>query len=165
MPNILETWRQLFPSGGSDYVNREVGAFVSFYNKICQQIAADNHAVREAACACLAELAQKCSTTALEQEWERMMDALIDCFGDDSWPVRDATCIALGNFVRVLPNVTKPKHETLYEKFIENCTDPIASGTHTLTFVFYPIFSCSQTGRGNFIELSCKSERGSIRSN
>ena len=121
--------------------------------------------MREAACACLAELAQKCSTTALEQEWERMMDALIDCFGDDSWPVRDATCIALGNFVRVLPNVTKPKHETLYEKFIENCTDPIASGTHTLTFVFYPIFSCSQTGRGNFIELSCKSERESIRLN
>ena len=56
-----------------------------------------------------------------------MLTALIDCFGDDSWPVRDATCIAAGAFVRVLPEVTKPMHEALYAKFLENCTDPIAS--------------------------------------
>ena len=56
-----------------------------------------------------------------------MLTALVDCFGDDSWPVRDATCIASGAFVRVLPDITKPMHETLYAKFMENCTDPIAS--------------------------------------
>ena len=78
----------------------------------------------------MAELAQKCSKDALERDdsWEKMISALIGCFGDDSWPVRDATCIALGNFVNVLPVITKPKHEILFQKFIENCTDPIASG-------------------------------------
>ena len=39
-----------------------ISSFVDFY---CHQIVADNHAVREAACACIAELAQKCSADAL----------------------------------------------------------------------------------------------------
>jgi len=119
-----DTWRQLFPQGGSEYVNLNIDSFVKFY---CAQIAADNHAVREAACACIAELAQKCSPEALENQWEPMLNSLIDCFGDDSWPVRDATCIASGNFVNTLPEITKPMHKVLYEKFLENCTDPIAS--------------------------------------
>lgn len=119
-----DTWRKLFPSGGSEYVNINISSFVAFY---CKQIAADNHAVREAACACIAELAQKCSPDALENQWEPMLKSLIDCFGDDSWPVRDATCIASGNFVNTLPEVTKPMHPVLYQKFLENCMDPIAS--------------------------------------
>ena len=105
---FLDTWRQLFPQGGSEYVNLNIESFVKFY---CAQIAADNHAVREAACACIAELAQKCSPEALENQWEPMLNSLIDCFGDDSWPVRDATCIASGNFVNTLPEITKPMHK------------------------------------------------------
>ena len=105
---FLDTWRQLFPQGGSEYVNLNIKSFVTFY---CAQIAADNHAVREAACACIAELAQKCSPEALENQWEPMLNSLIDCFGDDSWPVRDATCIASGNFVNTLPEITKPMHK------------------------------------------------------
>lgn len=59
---FLETWRLLFPTGGSSYVDEYISSFVDFY---CHQIVADNHAVREAACACIAELAQKCSADAL----------------------------------------------------------------------------------------------------
>ena len=124
MSFFLETWRLLFPNGGSAHVDASITSFVDFY---CAQIIADNHAVREAACACIAELAQKCSPAALEAEWRRMLQALLECFGDDSWPVRDATCIASGHFVRVLPKVTAPMHEQLFVKFMENCTDPIAS--------------------------------------
>ena len=72
---FLDTWRQLFPQGGSEYVNLNIEFFVKFY---CAQIAADNHAVREAACACIAELAQKCSPEALENQWEPMLNSLID---------------------------------------------------------------------------------------
>ena len=99
-----ETWRLLFPTGGVEKVEKYMKEFSTFYRA---QIRADNHAVREAACACIAELASKCSETALEGEWENLLKSLIDCFGDDSWPVRDATAIAAGNFVKSLPEKTK----------------------------------------------------------
>jgi len=61
---------------------------------------------------------EKKFSTLLEAHWEPLLDCLIDCFGDDSWPVRDATCIAAGNFVRSLPDKTRSKHPALYEKFM-----------------------------------------------
>ena len=47
---FLDTWRKLFPQGGSSFVDQHISSFVDFY---CKQIIADNHAVREAACACI----------------------------------------------------------------------------------------------------------------
>ncbi|CAG5080421.1 Oidioi.mRNA.OKI2018_I69.PAR.g9583.t1.cds [Oikopleura dioica] len=119
-----ETWRLLFPEKGVQVVESNIASFTSFYSA---QIAADNHAVREAACACIAELASKCSPASLEGQWEVLLDSLIKTFGDDSWPVRDACCIAAGNFVSALPEQTFSKHQVLYEKFMENVIDPIAS--------------------------------------
>jgi len=119
-----ETWRMLFPSGGVEMVEKHIGSFSDFYRR---QIAADNHAVREAACACIAELASKCAEDSLANHSGPLLDSLIDCFGDDSWPVRDAACIAAGNFVKALPQRTANQHEVLYDKFLENCMDPIAS--------------------------------------
>ena len=94
----------LFPTGGVEKVEKYMSEFSTFYRA---QIRADNHAVREAACACIAELASKCSEQALDGHWEELLKSLIDCFGDDSWPVRDATAIAAGNFVRSLPQTTQ----------------------------------------------------------
>ena len=62
-PFSQETWRQLFPRGGVEMVQKYLPSFSSFY---ISQIRADNHAVREAACACIAELASKCSEESLE---------------------------------------------------------------------------------------------------
>jgi len=119
-----ETWRLLFPENGVKVVEANIAAFTEFYTA---QIGADNHAVREAACACIAELASKCSPASLEGNWEILLDCLIKTFGDDSWPVRDACCVAAGNFVSALPTQTFSKHTVLYEKFMENVIDPIAS--------------------------------------
>lgn len=49
----------------------------------------DNHAVREAACACIAELASKISSVAVSPYVNTLLDTLLICFQDDSWPVRD----------------------------------------------------------------------------
>lgn len=59
---------------------------VSYY---IEATGADNHAVREAACACIAELALKLTTDAVRQHVPRLLHALTVCFTDDSWPVRD----------------------------------------------------------------------------
>lgn len=69
---------------------------IDFYNGIFLQVAyyieateADNHAVREAACACIAELALKISRSAVRAHVPDLLHALTVCFSDDSWPVRD----------------------------------------------------------------------------
>ena len=59
---------------------------VSFYIVESQ---ASNHAVREAACACIAELGTKVSPERLRTRIGSLVGALLDCFKDDSWPVRD----------------------------------------------------------------------------
>jgi hypothetical protein len=71
------------------------------------QSQADNHAVREAACHCIAEL---CSKVAQQVDAEPfkpfvapMLAALLDCFKDASWPVRDCACLACGHFVCSFP--------------------------------------------------------------
>lgn len=53
------------------------------------QSEADNHAVREAACACIAELGTKINKECVRQYVTKLVDALSICFEDDSWPVRD----------------------------------------------------------------------------
>ena len=61
---------------------------VEFY---IAQSAADNHAVREAACACIAELGAKIPADSVRPYVPQLLTALIACFQDDSWPVRDGT--------------------------------------------------------------------------
>ena len=38
---------------------------------------------------------------------ERLLAALLECFSDDSWPVRDAACVACGNFVSCFPTESR----------------------------------------------------------
>lgn len=49
----------------------------------------DNHAVREAACACIAELASKISVDCVRPYVNVLLNTLLTCFQDDCWPVRD----------------------------------------------------------------------------
>ena len=51
---------------------------------------ADNHAVREAACQCIAELAAKIDGAVLAPHVQTLLSTLIECFQDDSWYVRNS---------------------------------------------------------------------------
>ena len=68
---------------------------VEYYIKSCE---ADNHAVREAACQCIAELGLKLDKDVLADHVDSLLTALLVCFQDGSWPVRDAACVATGRF-------------------------------------------------------------------
>ena len=48
----------------------------------------NNHTVREAACACVGELAAKVPRDAVAPQAPRMLRLLATCLRDDSWPVR-----------------------------------------------------------------------------
>lgn len=62
------------------------------------QSKANNHAVREAACAVIAELMDKVDRQAVSPHVPDLLRALLLCFKDSSWPVRDAACTACGRY-------------------------------------------------------------------
>uniref|UniRef100_A0A1X7SLH5 TOG domain-containing protein n=1 Tax=Amphimedon queenslandica TaxID=400682 RepID=A0A1X7SLH5_AMPQE len=97
---------------------------VSFYIKESE---ASNHAVREAACTCIAELGNKISPDAVRPHVSQLVTALLDCFHDESWPVRDAACLACGNFIACFPDECHEYLSQLYPLFLANLEDSIPS--------------------------------------
>jgi len=118
------TWREVVGDNGKTLVEEHIGPIVRFY---MTQADAPNHAVREAACACLAELGLKVKTEAVAPFVPEMLTILIDCFRDESWPVRDAACIALGRIVQSFPDEARSRLSELYELFFLHVCDNIWS--------------------------------------
>lgn len=81
-----ETWRQVTGTAGKQLVQKYISHTVDYYILATES---DNHAVREAACACIAELASKIHPQTVQPHVERLLNTLLVCFQDDSWPVRD----------------------------------------------------------------------------
>ena len=99
----IETWKLYCGTRGIELVLEQIAHVVEFY---IMEVRADNHAVREAACLCIGELGLKVSPQSngeLEPHVANLLDALIDGFKDESWPVRDAACLACGDFVSAYP--------------------------------------------------------------
>ncbi|XP_041353501.1 uncharacterized protein LOC121371570 [Gigantopelta aegis] len=119
-----ETWRLLTHGAGKQLVEKYMEHVVKHY---IAQTEADNHAVREAACACIAELGSKIEKRAVAPYIAKLLAALLVCFSDDSWPVRDAACIACGNFVQCFPKESRGSMPSLYPLFHSNLQDNIPS--------------------------------------
>jgi hypothetical protein len=150
-----QSWKELVGNRGKELVEANIGCVVDFYT---QQADASNHAVREAACACIAELGDKIDKRCLSPHVLRLLEVLIACFRDErsvlvncafaqrmcivpaflcpengvvgdccSWPVRDAACIACGNFLRCFPTESAPHLDELFVLFFAHVTDPIWS--------------------------------------
>ncbi|XP_019856793.1 PREDICTED: uncharacterized protein LOC100631796 [Amphimedon queenslandica] len=119
-----ETWRQVTMGKGTQLVENYIDKVVSFYIKESE---ASNHAVREAACTCIAELGNKISPDAVRPHVSQLVTALLDCFHDESWPVRDAACLACGNFIACFPDECHEYLSQLYPLFLANLEDSIPS--------------------------------------
>jgi hypothetical protein len=96
-----------------------------------EQSIADNHAVREAACHCISELCTKVAAEVDKEPFKpyitKMLNALLDCFKDASWPVRDCACIACGHFVATFPEESEPVFDELCHLWFEHLSDNIQS--------------------------------------
>ena len=125
-----DTWRQVFGEEGKQVVCKYADEVSEFY---ISQSQADNHAVREAACHCISELCTKVagvdeqSKESFRKHIASLLETLVDCFKDESWPVRDAACIACGSFVSVFPEESQPKYEELCQIWIAHLSDNIFS--------------------------------------
>ena len=58
-------------------------------------ISAHGLMLSQAACACIAELGAKIDKKAVQPYVSTLLAALIESFHDQSWPVRDASCLGL----------------------------------------------------------------------
>ena len=119
-----ETWKLAVGDAGKSMVEKYISHVVEYY---VECTTAGNHAVREAACQCIAELAAKIDKTVLAPHVDRLLNTLLDCFKDDSWPVRDTACVAAGTFVRSYASESEGKLDTLFNLFLTNLKDPISS--------------------------------------
>ena len=105
---------------------------------------ASNHAVREAACTCIAELGNKISPDAVRPHVSQLITALLDSFHDESWPVRDGkkfifyvTIVVLGiGFILNFISCT-------IELFFSLSSSPSPSLSFSLSFFFSPSLSLS----------------------
>lgn len=92
--------------------------------------------MREAACHCISELSSKIAIEGGESKEPfrphitELLSALVDCFKDESWPVRDAACIACGSFVGTFAEESKPKYEELCKLWFDHLSDNINSVRH-----------------------------------
>mmetsp|Transcript_21650 Transcript_21650/g.42521 ORF Transcript_21650/g.42521 Transcript_21650/m.42521 type:complete len:703 (-) Transcript_21650:103-2211(-) len=119
-----ETWQLTFGDNGVAAVCGHMGPVVQFY---CEQSAADNHGVREAACHSIAELSSKIPHDVLSPYVDILLKALLDCFRDDSWPVRDAACVSSGDFVLGYPEECRPRIEEFFTLWFNHLSDNIWS--------------------------------------
>jgi HEAT repeat len=56
-----------------------------------------------------------------------LLTALLSCFADESWPVRDAACVATGRFAAAFPQQCRPQLDTLYGRWFKHLAEPIWS--------------------------------------
>jgi hypothetical protein len=123
----LETWKMVVEDKGIELVLANAEHICKFYISQCL---ADNHAVREAACHCIAEICTKVANVDPEPFRpfiDELLEALIDCFKDASWPVRDSACISCGKFVQRFPEESSARKEELFQLWIAHLSDNIAS--------------------------------------
>lgn len=119
-----ETWRIVVGEHGRSLVAQFAPFFADFYVRQC---GANNHAVREAACACIAELMAKIEPGSIREFVPRLLGALVNCFKDASWPVRDAACEASGKCVMAFPEESRIVLDELYGLWFAHLWDNIAS--------------------------------------
>jgi len=124
-----QTWKLVFPDNGPLVVVQTIAPVVRYYVQMCD---ADNHVVREGACQAVAELAVKIGMDpehvhVLQPHVVILLQALLMCFHDESWPVRDEACLACGIFCRAYPEECRVEMPTLWTRWTEQLTDQIWS--------------------------------------
>lgn len=121
-----ETWRLVHGTQGREIISKHAGAVCEFY---IAQSTADNHAVREAACHCISELCIKVAREVDKAPFKPfiapMLSALLDCFKDASWPVRDCACLACAHFVATFPAESESVFPELLELWFSHLCDNI----------------------------------------
>lgn len=122
-----DTWKLYCGDQGRMKIANLCEAVVEFY---IDQASAESHAVREAACMCIAELVSKVAEMAgqrLEVLVPLLISALLECFRDESWAVRDRACVATSEVVSAFPDISARYLPELKELWFAHLADNVIS--------------------------------------
>lgn len=116
-----ETWFLVVQDRGIDLVAQYLPAVVRYYSQMCD---ADNHVVREAACQAISELAVRLGShpvhhAVLAAYVEPLLQSLLVCFHDESWPVRDEACLACAILCKSYPDLCRDELPLLWDRWTE----------------------------------------------
>ncbi len=117
-----ETWRMFLGANGVEAVTRYIESVVDYYVEVAE---ADNHVVREASCYSITELCLRISADTLSPHVPKLLNSLLVCFKDESWPVRDAACLTTGHLAAAYPDGCTPHLEQLYNLWFKHLSEPI----------------------------------------
>lgn len=95
------------------------------------RVQANNHAVREAACACIGELCEKVDRSAVEPHVPTLLHALLVCFNDESWPCRDAAAAGSAALAASYPDAAAPRLPELWRLWLDHLGDNVPSVRET----------------------------------
>ncbi|KAK4528906.1 hypothetical protein GAYE_SCF66G6854 [Galdieria yellowstonensis] len=96
----LESWKLLLKSKGLETLSQCSESFFDYY---VSQTLAENHCVREAACHAMEEAIDRLPLSSVERHIQQVVQALLVCFQDESWPVRDSACVVCGTVTAKYP--------------------------------------------------------------
>jgi len=131
----IETWKFIVgPQGGARLLMAHFDNVIDTYVEAAQ---APNHAVREAACQSIAELAYRVAGTPGKPtpyrdsfhvgRVHRLLETLLAAFEDESWPVRDIASSALGKFVCAFPVDCLASRAQMIDLWFQHLGDNIPS--------------------------------------
>jgi len=92
-----DTWRGIVGSRGRELICALIESFATSYAEMSK---VNNHMISEAACSAMAELISRIDRNVVQTQLPRFVEALAACLADDSWPVRDSSCVATGVLLR-----------------------------------------------------------------
>mmetsp|Transcript_21132 Transcript_21132/g.39038 ORF Transcript_21132/g.39038 Transcript_21132/m.39038 type:complete len:610 (+) Transcript_21132:94-1923(+) len=145
------TWKEYVGDQGKQKVALHAGETVKYYVSQCLS---DNHSVREAACMCIAEMATKVGLVAAAQIQPfvpELISALLDCFKDASWTVRDASCLACAEFVTIFSNEAIQTLPELKNLWIAHLSDNITSVREHSAYAVCKAIKVYQSGPDDFL--------------
>lgn len=122
------TWELAMETSGRAWVARCINEVVAFFGKQARSSSTDK---REAACACMPELAVKIERQAVEPHVGPMLRCLLGCFRDSSWPVREAACEACGQFALAYPEAVRGLLPQLWPLWLEALSENVPAARET----------------------------------
>jgi len=143
-------WREVVGTQGKERLGANAEVAVRYYAAMSKT---NNHMIVEAACHALAEVVVKLDRelviTASCDCASLAIFALSECLSNDSWPVRDASCMALGSILRLYSTrATADQLSSFLDTCESNLSDAIPSvrenAAQALLQVVQPPVICEQ---------------------
>ncbi|KAL2622568.1 hypothetical protein R1flu_002773 [Riccia fluitans] len=127
-----ETWKLILGESGREEVANHIEGVVKHY---ISQSCAENPLVRESTCHCIGELMVKIDREKIRPHVQPLIVALMNCYQDPSWHVRDAACSGLGKAITEFPEEAEQLVFKLYELWFFHLGDKVSSVRENTAFV------------------------------